>query len=49
MPGFDALVPQGAFYLWIKSPVADEEGLVAAARGEEIAWFGRAHSLAQDT
>ena len=34
--GFDALVPQGAFYLWIKSPVADEKELVAAAKEERI-------------
>ena len=34
--GFDALVPQGAFYLWIKSPVADEKELVASAKEERI-------------
>ena len=34
--GFTAVVPQGAFYLWVKSPVADEKELVAAAKEERI-------------
>ena len=34
--GFTAIVPQGAFYLWVKSPVADEKELVAAAKEERI-------------
>ena len=34
--GFTALVPQGAFYLWVKSPVANEQELVSAAKEERI-------------
>ncbi len=34
--GFECIVPQGAFYLWFKSPVADEKELVAAAKEERI-------------
>lgn len=34
--GFEAIVPQGAFYLWVKSPVADESELVKAAKEERI-------------
>lgn len=34
--GFECIVPQGAFYLWFKSPVADEKEFVAAAKDERI-------------
>lgn len=34
--GFTAIKPQGAFYLWIKSPVDDEKEFVAAAKEERI-------------
>ena len=34
--GFDCIVPQGAFYMWFKSPVPDEKELVAAAKEERI-------------
>ena len=34
--GFDCIVPQGAFYLWFKSPVPDERELVSAAKEERI-------------
>lgn len=34
--GFTSIVPQGAFYLWMKSPVADEKEFVAAAKEERI-------------
>lgn len=34
--GFTAIVPQGAFYLWVKSPVADEHEFLAAANAERI-------------
>ncbi|WP_270303598.1 pyridoxal phosphate-dependent aminotransferase [Baileyella intestinalis] len=34
--GFKAIVPQGAFYLWIKSPVEDEKEFVSAAKDERI-------------
>lgn len=30
--GFTCIKPQGAFYLWVKSPVADETEFVAAAK-----------------
>ena len=34
--GFEALYPKGAFYLWVKSPVADENEFVQAAKDERI-------------
>lgn len=34
--GFTAVKPQGAFYLWVKSPDADEKKFVAAAKEEHI-------------
>ena len=34
--GFTAIVPQGAFYLWMKSPVEDEAEFVNAAKEEHI-------------
>ena len=34
--GFEAIVPQGAFYLWFKSPVEDENEFVQAAKEEGI-------------
>ena len=34
--GFTAIVPQGAFYLWMKSPVENEQELVDAAKAERI-------------
>lgn len=34
--GFEAVLPQGAFYLWVKSPDPDESKLVAAAKEERI-------------
>ena len=34
--GFDCVVPQGAFYLWFRSPVDDERELVKAAQEEGI-------------
>ena len=34
--GFTAIYPAGAFYLWFKSPVADEKEFVAAAKDERI-------------
>ena len=34
--GFEAIVPQGAFYLWFKSPVEDEMEFVEAAKEEGI-------------
>ena len=34
--GFEAIYPKGAFYLWIKSPVADEQEFVAKAKEERI-------------
>ena len=34
--GFECIVPQGAFYLWFKSPVEDERELVKAAKEERI-------------
>ena len=34
--GFEVIYPQGAFYMWIKSPVEDERELVAAAKDERI-------------
>ena len=30
--GFTCIKPQGAFYLWLKSPVAKEEEFVEAAK-----------------
>ena len=30
--GFECIKPQGAFYLWLKSPVAKEEEFVEAAK-----------------
>ena len=30
--GFTCIKPQGAFYLWVKSPVEDEAEFVAAAK-----------------
>ena len=34
--GFECIYPQGAFYMWIKSPVEDENVFVEAAREERI-------------
>lgn len=34
--GFRAVVPQGAFYLWVKSPVEDEKVFVAKAKEHRI-------------
>ncbi|TDP54631.1 pyridoxal phosphate-dependent aminotransferase [Aminicella lysinilytica] len=34
--GFDCLKPQGAFYLWMKSPDADEKAFVEALKEEHI-------------
>ena len=34
--GFECVKPQGAFYLWMKSPVADEKEFVAAAKKYHI-------------
>lgn len=34
--GFTCIKPQGAFYLWVKSPVADEEAFVQAAKKHHI-------------
>lgn len=34
--GFTCIKPQGAFYLWVKSPVADEEAFVQAAKKYHI-------------
>lgn len=34
--GFDCVKPQGAFYLFVKSPVADEKEFVAAAKKHRI-------------
>ena len=34
--GFECIYPQGAFYMWIKSPVEDEMEFVAAAKEERI-------------
>lgn len=34
--GFTCIKPQGAFYLWVKSPVADEEQFVQAAKKYHI-------------
>lgn len=34
--GFECIKPQGAFYLWFKSPVEDEHEFVAAAKEERI-------------
>lgn len=34
--GFTAIPPQGAFYLWIKSPVENEKEFVSAAKDERI-------------
>jgi len=34
--GFTAIVPQGAFYLWFKSPEEDESKVVQAAKDERI-------------
>lgn len=34
--GFTCIKPQGAFYLWVKSPVADEEEFVQAAKKHNI-------------
>ena len=34
--GLEALYPQGAFYMWIKSPVEDEMEFVKAAKEERI-------------
>ena len=34
--GFECVEPQGAFYLWMKSPVADEKAFVAAAKKHNI-------------
>jgi aspartate aminotransferase len=34
--GLEALYPQGAFYMWIKSPVQDEHEFVQAAKEERI-------------
>ncbi|MDO4619385.1 MAG: pyridoxal phosphate-dependent aminotransferase [Lachnospiraceae bacterium] len=33
--GFECVRPDGAFYMWIKSPVADEREFVAKAKDEE--------------
>ena len=34
--GLEALYPQGAFYMWIKSPVPNEQEFVQAAKEERI-------------
>lgn len=34
--GFEAILPQGAFYLWVKSPVCDEREFCAAAKKYNI-------------
>lgn len=34
--GFTFVKPEGAFYLWLKSPVPDEKEFVAAAKSEHI-------------
>lgn len=34
--GFTCIRPQGAFYLWVKSPVSDEEAFVQAAKKYHI-------------
>lgn len=34
--GFTALKPQGAFYMWVKSPVADEHEFIDALKQERI-------------
>lgn len=34
--GFRCVVPQGAFYLWVKSPVADEKQFVEAGKKHHI-------------
>lgn len=34
--GFTAVKPQGAFYLWVKSPVEDENAFVESAKAERI-------------
>ncbi|MBR2675143.1 MAG: pyridoxal phosphate-dependent aminotransferase [Mogibacterium sp.] len=34
--GFECIIPQGAFYLWFKSPVENEYELVQAAKDERI-------------
>ena len=34
--GFEAILPQGAFYLWFKSPVENEYELIEAAKEEGI-------------
>lgn len=34
--GFDCVEPQGAFYLWVKSPVADDKEFAAAAKKHNI-------------
>ncbi len=46
--GFECVRPDGAFYMWVKSPVADEKEFVAAAKeykilvvpGSSFAWPG---------
>lgn len=46
--GFECVRPDGAFYMWVKSPVADEKQFVAAAKeykilvvpGSSFAWPG---------
>lgn len=34
--GFECVKPEGAFYLWMKSPVADEKQFVAAAKKHNL-------------
>lgn len=34
--GFDCVKPQGAFYLWMKSPIPEEKDFVKAAENEKI-------------
>ena len=34
--GFECIYPQGAFYMWIKSPVPNEYDFVTAAKNERI-------------
>ncbi len=34
--GFECIKPQGAFYLWMKSPVADDKGFVSEAKKHNI-------------
>jgi aspartate aminotransferase len=34
--GFTCVRPEGAFYLWLKSPVANEEEFVAAGKNHRI-------------